>query len=397
MATTAPRRKGAKPLRFPDRVALICADRHWRLVEYARGLSGGNEAFAEDWVAGAYEQALTQEHQLAHRDDGFIVIRLHDHIRVAARIERERRKSAAYPHPAAPAVLNRATGDAPDLAEQIAERAEADIYAKAFWGLRDSRGRRALVLRTLGYSFAEIAEMLDAPSAAAARVLASRARREALRAVEPIIDGTACRDAQRLMQAALEGRLSAKRRKQLERHMAEAGCACGRIFRMMENGTDLRRLAALLPPALMLPASSPPAATRRHSGAETHEAVKRLLKSGSLSHRQAFERLAAESGRRPAAISAAYYRVERASGEPVRRRERRRPAESAPAPKRPEPNGTAAALAAVRAAVDQLAAAVERQERELARAESERDRYGRIRDIVGAELSSAPAARRGRR
>src|SRR5581483_7275778 len=190
-----------------------------------------------------------------HRDDGFIVIRLHDHIRVAARIERERRKRAAYPHPAAPSVLNRATGDARDLAEQTAERAEADIYAKAFWGLPDSRGRRALVLRTLGYSFGEIAELLGVSGAAAARVLASRARQEALRAVEPILEGTACREAQRLMQAALEGRLSAKKREQLERHMAEAGCACGRIFRMMERGTDLRRLAALLPPALMLPAA----------------------------------------------------------------------------------------------------------------------------------------------
>jgi len=143
-------------------------------------------------------------------------------------------------------------------------------------------------------------------------------------------------------------------------------------------------------------ASPAPAPKGRHSGAETHAAVKRLLRSGSLSHKQAFERLAANSGRRPSAISAAYYRIERAA-EPVRRHERRRPAASVPAPEHPEPNGTAAALAAVRAAIDQLAAAVERQERELARAESERDRYAKIRDIVGAELSPAPAGRRGRR
>jgi hypothetical protein len=50
----------------------------------------------------------------------------------------------------------------------------------------------------------------------------------------------------------------------------------------------------------------------------------------------------------------------------------------------------------LQAAVEQLAAAVERQERELARAEAERDRYARIRDIVGAELATAPAGRRGR-
>jgi len=255
MATTEPRRKTARTLPFPDRVALIFADRHWHLVEYARGLADGNESFAEDWVAGAYVQALTQEDQLAHRDDGFIVMRLHDHIRAAARVERERRKSAAHPHPAAPTVLNSATGGARDLAEQIAERAEANIYAKAFFGLSDSRGRRAVVLRVLGHSYAEIAKMIGARDAADARMLAHRARQAALRAAEPLLDGTACRGAQLLMQAALEGRLSAKKREQLKRHMAETDCACGRIFRLMEHGTDLRRLRALVPPALMLPAA----------------------------------------------------------------------------------------------------------------------------------------------
>jgi len=50
----------------------------------------------------------------------------------------------------------------------------------------------------------------------------------------------------------------------------------------------------------------------------------------------------------------------------------------------------------VQAAIKQLAAAVERQERELARAEAERERYARIRDIVGAELATAPAGRLSR-
>jgi len=141
-------------------------------------------------------------------------------------------------------------------------------------------------------------------------------------------------------------------------------------------------------------AAPEPARAPRQSGAETHAAVKRLLRSGSLTHTQAFERLAAESGRRASAISAAYYRIERAAGARAPRRTPR--ATATPATVRPEPTGTAAALAAARAALDRLADAVERQERELARSEAERERYLKIRDIVGAELPSAPAGRRRR-
>jgi len=124
--------------------------------------------------------------------------------------------------------------------------------------------------------------------------------------------------------------------------------------------------------------------------AETHAAVEELLRAQGLTKAQAFERLGAESGRRPGTVAAAYYRAARGGAAATGRIVGRRRAGGG----RRADTGATGALEAARDALEQLVVLVRRQEQELARLRAESERYGEIRAILDA--GSAPA-RRGRR
>src|SRR5438067_1431465 len=98
MATTEPRPRlqPAPHLSFRDRMEHLCVSRHPALLAYARQYARAERHLAEDWVNGAYLKAMTQERELQARDDGFLLMRLHDHIRHAARAERRRRQSPGH-------------------------------------------------------------------------------------------------------------------------------------------------------------------------------------------------------------------------------------------------------------------------------------------------------------
>jgi hypothetical protein len=117
------------------------------------------------------------------------------------------------------------------------------------------------------------------------------------------------------------------------------------------------------------------------------------VRTEGLTKAQAFERLGAESGRRPATVAAAYYRAARggAATRSALMRAGRAGAQAAPAGRTV---GRQAPFEAARDTLEQLVALVRRQEQELARLRAESERYGEIRAILDA---GAAPARRGRR
>jgi hypothetical protein len=115
------------------------------------------------------------------------------------------------------------------------------------------------------------------------------------------------------------------------------------------------------------PAGQPPRRPGRPGtlAAQTHAAVDDLVRVEGLTKAQAFERLGAESGRRPGIVSAAYYRAARnaarARGGP------RGPGRRAGTRGRQGGGGGAIrALEAARDALQELVELVRRQEQELA-------------------------------
>jgi hypothetical protein len=125
--------------------------------------------------------------------------------------------------------------------------------------------------------------------------------------------------------------------------------------------------------------------------AQTHAAVEDLVGAQGLTKAQAFERLGAESGRRPGTVAAAYYRAARNA---AARAGARGPGRRAGARARQSGSGGMRALEAARDALQELTELVRLQDRELAQLRAESERYGEIRAII--DRGSTPA-RRGRR
>jgi len=117
---------------------------------------------------------------------------------------------------------------------------------------------------------------------------------------------------------------------------------------------------------------------------ETHAAVDRLTATEGITRVEAFARIAAESGRRPGTVAAAYYRAARASG--TGRPRRRRAATGAG-------DGAERAVSALRQALGELGELVRRQEQELDRLRADAERYAEVRAL----LEAGAAGRTGRR
>jgi hypothetical protein len=112
--------------------------------------------------------------------------------------------------------------------------------------------------------------------------------------------------------------------------------------------------------------------------------VDRLTAAEGITKAEAFARIAAESGRRPGTVAAAYYRAARAAG--MGRTRRRRAAAGAG-------DGAERLVSSLQKALGELAALASRQEQELSRLRAEAARYAEIRMLLEA---SGPA-RSGRR
>jgi hypothetical protein len=119
---------------------------------------------------------------------------------------------------------------------------------------------------------------------------------------------------------------------------------------------------------------------------ETHAAVDRLTAAEGITRAEAFARIAAESGRRPGTVAAAYYRAARAAG--TGRPRRRRTATGAA-------DGAERAVAALRQALGELGELVRRQEQELERLRADAERYAEVRALL--EAGAGAGGRTGRR
>ena len=117
---------------------------------------------------------------------------------------------------------------------------------------------------------------------------------------------------------------------------------------------------------------------RGRIGVEIFEQVERLVRDEGLSRTQAFQRLSEETGRRAGTVAANYYRVARQRGAALQPRAprgggRRR------APRRGGAGSAEAAADRAVEAVQELAAAVRRQEKELAALRDQVEQVQRLR------------------
>ncbi len=115
-------------------------------------------------------------------------------------------------------------------------------------------------------------------------------------------------------------------------------------------------------------ADDEPGATRGKIGNEIFEQVEKLVGEEGLTRTQAFQRLSETTGRRAGTVAANYYRVARQRGAPLQPRKRRARAAGGGrgGRRRAAPGGADAALARANEAIQELAAIVRSQQKELA-------------------------------
>ena len=110
-----------------------------------------------------------------------------------------------------------------------------------------------------------------------------------------------------------------------------------------------------------------PQTTRGNIGNEIFEQVEKIVAEEGLTRTQAFQKLSETTGRRAGTVAANYYRVARQRGAPLQPRVRRSGAGRARGGRRRAASGGAdAALARANEAIQELAAIVRSQEKELA-------------------------------
>jgi hypothetical protein len=116
-------------------------------------------------------------------------------------------------------------------------------------------------------------------------------------------------------------------------------------------------------------ADGEPETTRGNIGNEIFEQVEKIVAEEGLTRTQAFQKLSEQTGRRAGTVAANYYRVARQRGAPLQPR-RRRSGARGPARgggrRRASTGGADAALARASDAIQELAAIVRSQEKELA-------------------------------
>lgn len=125
-------------------------------------------------------------------------------------------------------------------------------------------------------------------------------------------------------------------------------------------------------------------------GTEIFEEVEAMVSAERITRSEAFKRISMRTGRREGTVAANYYRIARKTGAPLLPRGRRATAQNASAAGRGRGRRAAssgggdltAALARVSAALDELQAAVRRQDAEMARLREENARFDEIRRIA---------------
>ena len=116
-------------------------------------------------------------------------------------------------------------------------------------------------------------------------------------------------------------------------------------------------------------ADGEPETTRGNIGNEIFEQVEKIVADEGLTRTQAFQKLSEQTGRRAGTVAANYYRVARQRGAPLQPRRRRsgsRGSARAGGRRRASAGGADAALARASDAIQELAAIVRSQEKELA-------------------------------
>jgi hypothetical protein len=106
--------------------------------------------------------------------------------------------------------------------------------------------------------------------------------------------------------------------------------------------------------------------TRGNVGNEIFEQVERIVQDEGLTRTQAFQRLSETTGRRAGTVAANYYRVARRRGAPLQPRARRGARGAGRSRRTAASGGADAALARATDAIQELAAVVRSQEKELA-------------------------------
>lgn len=114
-------------------------------------------------------------------------------------------------------------------------------------------------------------------------------------------------------------------------------------------------------------------------GQQIFDQVQRMLKDDNLSATEAFRRISEQTGRREGTVAANYYRIARMRG----MTRTRGGGAGRPRGRRAGGGGDVqTAVARVSAALDELTAAVRRQEQEIARLRQENERLEEIRRLA---------------
>ena len=120
-------------------------------------------------------------------------------------------------------------------------------------------------------------------------------------------------------------------------------------------------------------------------GNEIFDQVESLMSQEGLTRTQAFQRLSETTGRRAGTVAANYYRVARKRGAALQPRKPRAPRGSGTSRRAPRRGGSSnadAALARASDAIQELAAVVREQEKELAALRGQADQIQRLRSLV---------------
>lgn len=124
--------------------------------------------------------------------------------------------------------------------------------------------------------------------------------------------------------------------------------------------------------------------SRRGSiGNEIFEQVEQIIKDEGLSRTNAFQRLSEQTGRRAGTVAANYYRVARMRGAPLQKRTRRAGGAARPAGRRAAGTGSVdGALSRAMESVQELAAIVRRQEKELSTLRAQLEQVEKLKSVL---------------
>lgn len=127
---------------------------------------------------------------------------------------------------------------------------------------------------------------------------------------------------------------------------------------------------------------------RGRIGVEIFERVEELITNEGLTRTQAFQRISEESGRRAGTVAANYYRVARQRGAALQPRTPRAGRRGRGAPRsRSTGSDVEAALARATSALEELTAAVRRQDQELARLREQAEQFEALRKWMDKNVS----------